>query len=69
MDKACLVTILSESLIIPNVALQDYIQWEELDETHAKATITYYGISASGIFTFDRNGAMVSFDTKDRPAI
>ena len=68
MDKACLVTILSESLIIPNVALQDYIQWEELDETHAKATITYYGISASGIFTFDRNGAMVSFDTKDRPA-
>ena len=68
MDKACLVTILSESLIIPNVALQDYIQWEAIDDTHAKATISYYGISASGIFTFDKEGAMVSFDTEDRTA-
>lgn len=66
MDKASLVTILSESLAIPNVALQDYIQWEEIDATHAKATITYYGISASGVFTFDENGLMLSFRTKDR---
>lgn len=68
MDKACLVTILSECLIVPNVALQSYIKWEEIDDTHAKATISYYGISASGIFTFDGNGAMLSFKTKDRVA-
>lgn len=68
MDKACLVTILAECLVVPNVALQDYIKWESIDDTHAKATITYYGISASGIFTFDKNGLMLSFKTSDRVA-
>ncbi len=68
MDKACLVTFLSECLMVPNVALQDYIAWENVDDTHAKATITYYSISASGIFTFDQNGAMLSFKTGDRVA-
>lgn len=66
MDKASLVTCLAESLLIPNLALQDYISWEAIDENHAKAVITYYGISASGIFTFDDNGAMTSFTTDDR---
>ncbi|MHB8061319.1 MAG: DUF6544 family protein [Ruminiclostridium sp.] len=68
MDKACLVTILAECLAIPNIALQDYIKWEEIDAVHAKGTITYYGISASGIFTFDENGLMLSFKTKERLA-
>lgn len=68
MDKACLVTFLAECLIVPNAALQDYISWESIDETHAKATIFYYGISASGIFTFDENGLMTSFRTSDRVA-
>ena len=66
MDKACLVTHLSESLIIPTAALQDYVTWESIDDTHAKATSTYYGMTVSGVFTFDENGAMLSFRTSDR---
>lgn len=66
MDRACLVTVLSECLIIPNVALQNYIAWEAIDDTHAKAKISYYGISASGIFTFSESGEMLSFTTNDR---
>jgi len=66
MDKASLADCLAEGLLMPNLALQDYVKWEAIDETHAKATITYYGISASGIFTFDHNGAMTSFTTYDR---
>lgn len=66
MDKACLVTILAESPVIPNVALQDYIRWEAVDSTHARASITYNGISAGGIFTFDDRGLILSFNTKDR---
>jgi hypothetical protein len=69
MDKASLVTCLAESLLLPNLALQDYISWAEIDDTHAKATITYYGISASGIFTFDDNGTMTSFTTEDKANI
>jgi len=68
MDRACLVTYLAESLMMPNAALQDFIEWEEIDETHAKATINNCGISASGIFTFDANGLWLSFKTGDRVA-
>jgi hypothetical protein len=68
MDKSSLVNCLSECLIIPNVALQDYIVWEEIDDSHAKATISYYGITASGIFTFNQNGEMLAFITDDREA-
>lgn len=66
MDKASLVTCLAESLFLPATALQDYISWKEIDDTHAEAVINYYGTSASGIFTFEDNGAMVSFFTDDR---
>ena len=66
MDKACLVTFLSECLLVPSAALQDYIIWEEIDDTHAKAIITYSGFSAEGIFTYNENGEMLSFCTKDR---
>lgn len=69
MDIACLVTVLSECLIVPSIALQDYIVWESIDDTHAKATISYYGISASGTFTFVENGEMISFTTNDRWAV
>lgn len=69
MDKASLVTCLAESLIVPNFALQDFITWQPIDDTHAKATITYDGMSASGVFTFDKNGAMTSFTTDDRAYI
>ncbi len=69
MDRASLVTVLSESLLIPNVALQEYIVWEDIDDLHAKATIFHYGISASGIFTFNINGEMLAFTTNDRSAV
>lgn len=68
MDRACLVTYLAECLIAPNAALQDFIVWEEIDSTHAKATIHYDGLSASGTFTFDENGLWLSFKTSDRVA-
>jgi hypothetical protein len=66
MDQACLVTALSESLIVPAAALQDYIRWEGVDDLQARATITYKGITASGLFTFDDDGKMLSFTTNDR---
>ncbi|MGI6036329.1 MAG: DUF6544 family protein [Limnochordia bacterium] len=68
MDKASLVTFLSECLIMPSAALHDYITWEDVDDLHAKATISYYGRTASGIFAFNENGEMLSFTTNDREA-
>lgn len=69
MDKACLVTFLADGILFPFTLLNDYISWESIDDTHAKAVISYYGISAGGIFTFDENGAILSFRTGDRASI
>ncbi|MEA4889953.1 MAG: DUF6544 family protein [Clostridiaceae bacterium] len=69
MDQASLATFLSECLIMPSAALQDYITWEELDDLQAKAVISYCGITAGGIFRFNENGAALSFTTDDRAII
>ncbi|MDD4494690.1 MAG: hypothetical protein PHV32_10170 [Eubacteriales bacterium] len=69
LDRASLATFLSECLIIPHAALQDYVTWEEIDDLHAKATISYYGINACGIFTFSENDLMISFTTDDREVV
>lgn len=68
MDQSSLVTFLSEILLIPSTALQDYIKWEAIDDLNTKATMSCYGISVSGIFTFNENGEMLSFETNDRSA-
>lgn len=68
MDRASLVTWLAESLMVPNAALQDFVEWEPVDETHAKAKISWEGICAEGVFSFDRNGKLIEFRTGDRVA-
>ena len=66
MDRACLVTYLAESMFAPTALLQDYMDLEEISEYQVKATVTAYGQTVSGIFTFNENYEMVSFYTNDR---
>lgn len=68
MDKACLATFLAESLFVPSVLLQDYITFDEIGDFEVRATITYGGQTASGIFTFNEQYEMISFTTNDRAA-
>ena len=69
MDQSSQVTFLSEILLFPNAALQKYVEWKEIDNGHAKATMSYCGKSVSGIFTFNENGELLSFETDDRSAV
>ena len=66
MDKACLATYLAESLFAPSIILQNCISFEEISDYEAKATISYKGQFASGIFTFNEQYEYVSFTTNDR---
>ncbi|WP_316784109.1 DUF6920 family protein [Pedobacter frigiditerrae] len=66
MDKAELVTILAETMIIPDYALQTYIKWEEIDLYTVKGTINYHGLKATGLFYFNENFQMIRFETNDR---
>lgn len=69
MDKACLVTFLAESLFAPTILLQDYIEFEQIDDLKVEAAITYDGQTASGIFTFNESYEMISFTTNDRAIV
>jgi hypothetical protein len=66
MDRSELVTVLSEALMVPSVALQPYIRWEPLDASSARATLTHGGESVSGTFHFNDAGELVRFHTRDR---
>lgn len=66
MDRACLVTYLSESLFAPSIILDDRIIWEEISEREVRGTITYNGLTAGGVFRFNDDYEYISFTTGDR---
>ncbi|WP_409271244.1 DUF6544 family protein [Neobacillus sp. SCS-31] len=64
LDSGTLMRYLAEMPWFPSAALGSNITWEEVDQQSAKATISYKGISVSGIFTFNENGDIESFKGK-----
>lgn len=63
-DQGAMVRYLAEIIWFPSAAVSDYISWEQVDLTTAKATMNYGGISASGLFKFNANGEVISFEAK-----
>lgn len=45
----------------PTAALSNYIKWEEIDANSAKAIMSYKGITATGIFNFNKKGEVTNF--------
>jgi hypothetical protein len=69
IDQGALVRYLSEMVWYPRAATQDYIEWEEVDDHHAEATMQYKGVEGTGVFTF-ADGRPVRFEADrfyDRP--
>ena len=66
MDRAELVTLLAETMILPVYALQSYTSWEQVDEHTIKGTMRDGHTSVSGLFRFDEKGLFRSFETNDR---
>lgn len=62
IDQGSMLRFLGETVWFPSAALESYLTWEEIDETSARATMTYGDISASGIFRFTPEGDMLSFE-------
>ncbi|MCB9284746.1 MAG: hypothetical protein H6563_11780 [Lewinellaceae bacterium] len=61
LDQGTLLRYLGEICWFPSAALAPYITWEAIDSSSAKATMSYKGVSASGVFTFDEAGRMTQF--------
>jgi len=61
MDQGALLRYLAEMVWFPSAALNSYLKWEEIDANSARVTMSYQGVTDSGIYTFDDNGDIVSF--------
>lgn len=61
LDEGTLQRYLGEMVWFPSLALSPYITWEQINETTAKATITYKGTQGSGTFYFNLNGDVTKF--------
>lgn len=61
IDQGTLLRYMAEMPWFPTAALSSYIKWEEIDSNRARATMSYGGVTASGVFEFKQNGELVSF--------
>jgi hypothetical protein len=62
INQGALVRYMAESAWYPSAALADYFTWQQVGTLQAKVTMTYAGISSSGIFTFDPDGDVQKFE-------
>lgn len=64
INQGTLLRYLGEVNWFPSGALSEYIQWEQLDSTSVKATMTYKGVTDTGIFRFTEDGDLASYQAK-----
>ena len=61
-DQGSLLRYLAEICWAPSASLNENIQWEQIDQLSAKATIRSEHAKASGIFIFNRDGDFERFE-------
>ncbi|MDG1730358.1 MAG: hypothetical protein P8K68_08630 [Algibacter sp.] len=64
LNSASMQRFLSEMCWFPSAALNDYITWEAIDKTSAKAILTNQNQSVSGCFKFNSEGEILAFETE-----
>jgi hypothetical protein len=64
IDQGTMIRYLAEIIWFPSVALNSYLQWEQISDTKVKVTMNYYNNSVSGIYSFNENGDIISFEAK-----
>jgi hypothetical protein len=64
VDQGALLRYLAEICWYPSAALRDYIRWEPVDSVSARATMTYGGVSGSGLFRFNVDGDLTGIEAK-----
>lgn len=65
LDQGTLLRYLNETMWFPSAALSDYITWEAIDGTSARATMEYQGVKASAVFYINKSGDVTNM-TADR---
>lgn len=69
MYKAGLISWLAEGAVVnPGILLSKYVTYEEIDDTHVKAIVSYNEVQGMGIFTFNNKGRLIGFESDERQA-
>lgn len=61
LNEGTLQRYLGEMVWFPSLAISNYISWESINDTTAKATMDYKGTKASGTFYFNSAGDFIKF--------
>lgn len=72
LSEASLQRFLGEMVWFPSLALSPYISWEQINDTTARATMSYKGTSGSGTFYFNDKSDITKFTAfryKDNNAV
>lgn len=64
VDQGAMLRYLAEMCWFPSAALREYVRWKQLDSASAEATMSYGGVTASGIFRFTAEGDISAFEAK-----
>lgn len=64
INQGTLLRYLAEIVWFPSAALQPYITWEQTGPAEARATMHYKSVSASGLFRFNPQGDVTSFEAR-----
>ena len=64
IDQGSLIRYMAEIIWFPHAVVSDYLDWEQIDSTHARVTMSYHDVTASGIYTFDKNGFPIAFEAE-----
>lgn len=62
INQGTLLRFMAEMAWLPQAAVSNYLQWEFIDDHHARATMEYGGTTASGIYIFDDDGNLAGFE-------
>lgn len=62
INQGTLLRYMAEMAWFPQAAASKYLQWEYIDDQHAKVTMDYGGTTASGIYTFNDHGTVAGFE-------
>jgi hypothetical protein len=61
LNEGTIQRYLGEMVWFPSLAFSKYITWEQLNDTTAKATMNYKGVSGSGTFYYNSAGDFIQF--------
>jgi hypothetical protein len=65
LNSGALLRYLNETMWFPAALLLPNVTWEDIDDTHARATLTDAGRAVSAVFQFDRQDRLANM-TADR---